>query len=61
MSMRLMEQPVDGGAAIKFHGLRHFSQAVAQEVRDPLQPVLDGVLVQIQYLRRSGNAAVTIQ
>ena len=56
-----MKEPVNRGAAVKLDGLRHFSQTIAKQIRNSLQPVLDGILMKKQHLRSSGNAAVAVQ
>ena len=59
--MRLMEQAVNGRAAVKLDGLRHLADTVTQKVRDALQAVFDGVFVQKQHLCCTGHAAVAVQ
>ena len=56
-----MKEPVNRGAAVELDGLRHFSQTIAKQIRNSLQPVLDGILMKKQHLRSSGNAAVAVQ
>ena len=56
-----MKEPVNRGAAVELDGLRHFSQTIAKQIRNSLQPVLDGILMKKQHLRSSGNAAVGVQ
>lgn len=59
--MNIMKEPVNRGAAVELDGLGHFSQTIAKQIRNSLQPVLDGILMKKQHLRSSGNAAVAVQ
>ena len=56
-----MKKPVNSSTAVKLDGFRHFSKAVAQQVRNSLKPVLDGILVEKQHLCGPCNAAVAVQ